>query len=259
MDIKVAPQEWVKEDDIYVQHLPLSLSGPEIDNSAPTLRRPNTPSEAAHDLTEAFISSLRVTQYAADLKKLIDGLPRQEQDPTKKKILTECKAYLTKEMKEEHGEVVDSWVQALVPLDDGPERGLSLFAKRDIPKFTVLGAYAGVLHENEASLRDAMKHKGSKPVLTYLFETGSKSRSIDASSSSNSLALMNTAHLPYDDSERSLSNVNNIGAVRIGKNYTFYVALKDITRGEELFIDYGETYNPHAYFGAIKKEDKTDN
>ncbi|WP_318476617.1 SET domain-containing protein, partial [Photobacterium leiognathi] len=70
----------------------------------------------------------------------------------------------------------------------GPERGQSVFAKRDIPKFTVLGAYAGVLHENEASLRDAIRRQGSQSVLAYLFETGSSRRAVDASRFSNSLA-----------------------------------------------------------------------
>ncbi|WP_318431554.1 SET domain-containing protein, partial [Photobacterium leiognathi] len=73
------------------------------------------------------------------------------------------------------------------------------------------------------------------------------------------LALMNTSHLPYDDSEKSLGNGNNIGPVRIGTNYTFYVALKFIPSGEELLVDYGDAYNPHAHSGTIKTEDGADN
>ncbi|WP_305831215.1 SET domain-containing protein-lysine N-methyltransferase [Photobacterium leiognathi] len=243
---------------MWVQSLPLKLPGPEIDNNAPTLRRPNTPLKSAHDLTEASIDSLKVSKYSADLKSQITCLSPKEQATTKKEILTQCKAYLTKEMKGEHGEVIDFWTEVSTPLY-GTERGQSVFAKRDIPKFTVLGAYAGVLHENEASLRDAIRRQGSQSVLAYLFETGSSRRAVDASRFSNSLALMNTSHLPYDDSEKSLGNGNNIGPVRIGTNYTFYVALKFIPSGEELLVDYGDAYNPHAHSGTIKTEDGADN
>uniref|UniRef100_UPI002981C721 hypothetical protein n=1 Tax=Photobacterium leiognathi TaxID=553611 RepID=UPI002981C721 len=114
--IKVEPQEWMGVDDMWVQSLPLKLPGPEIDNNAPTLRRPNTPSKSAHDLTEASIDSLKVSKYSADLKSQITCLSPKEQATTKKEILTQCKAYLTKEMKGEHGEVIDFWTEVSTPL-----------------------------------------------------------------------------------------------------------------------------------------------
>uniref|UniRef100_UPI002982A4A2 hypothetical protein n=3 Tax=Photobacterium leiognathi TaxID=553611 RepID=UPI002982A4A2 len=114
--IKVEPQEWMGVDDMWVQSLPLKLPGPEIDNNAPTLRRPNTPLKSAHDLTEASIDSLKVSKYSADLKSQITCLSPKEQATTKKEILTQCKAYLTKEMKGEHGEVIDFWTEVSTPL-----------------------------------------------------------------------------------------------------------------------------------------------
>ncbi|NGZ14681.1 SET domain-containing protein [Vibrio aestuarianus] len=147
-------------------------------------------------------------------------------------------------MEAQHAAWINSWADTAVPVDEGPRRGLSVFAKRDIKKFEVLGVYSGILHEDERSVASVMRKEGSVSVLTYLWSTQSKKRNIDASQYANSLATINTAHLPSNKPQEIFAKHNNLDCVRFGPNYVFYVALRNINKGEELLIDYGPDYDP---------------
>lgn len=228
---------------------------PCVDNGAPILRKSTNPSQSAVTLTEDSIQSLRVTQYGAELKKAIKFLPNARKiSEIKSAIAGQCKDFLKKSMEGQHAAWINSWADTAVPVDDGPLRGQSVFAKRDIKKFEVLGAYSGILHEDEGSVTSVMRKEGSAPVLTYLWNTQSKKRNIDASQYANSLATINTAHLPNNQPQEIFAKQNNLDCVRFGPNYVFYVALRNINKGEELLVDYGPDYDPFY----IKKESMDD-
>ncbi|AZP73204.1 SET domain-containing protein [Pseudomonas poae] len=80
--------------------------------------------------------------------------------------------------------------------------------------------------------------KRSRAVLTYLFGTRSGNRSISALNSGNTLSLVNTSQLPNGP----VWKANNVMSIAVGKNLAFYVALKDIKKGDELLLDYGPLY-----------------
>ncbi|CAH8242182.1 hypothetical protein VAEKB19_6250001 [Vibrio aestuarianus] len=228
---------------------------PFIDNGAPILRKSTNPSQSAVALTEDSINSWSVIQYGAELKKALNSLSNAgKRSETKSAIAVQCKDFLKKSMEGQHAAWINSWADTDVPVDDGPLRGQSVFAKRDIKKFEVLGAYSGILHEDERSVTSVMRKEGSAPVLTYLWNTQSKKRSIDASQYANSLAAINTAHLPNSKPQEIFAKHNNLDCVRFGPNYVFYVALRNINKGEELLVDYGPDYDPFQ----IKKESMDD-
>ncbi|MDE1254452.1 SET domain-containing protein-lysine N-methyltransferase [Vibrio aestuarianus] len=253
MEVKQEPSFESEDEVCFDSHQPRKK--PCIDNGAPILRKSTNPSQSAIALTEDSIKSLSVAQYGAELKKALNSVSNVgKRSETKSAIAGQCKDFLKKSMEGQHAAWINSWADTAVPVDDGPLRGQSVFAKRDIKEFEVLGAYSGILHEDERSLASVIRKKGSVPVLTYLWSTQSKKRNIDASQYANSLAAINTAHLPSNKPQEIFAKHNNLDCVRFGPNYVFYVALRDIKQGEELLIDYGADYDPLQ----IKKESMDD-
>jgi SET domain-containing protein len=88
-----------------------------------------------------------------------------------------------------------------------------------------------------------MAKLGDENVLTYLWSTNSGRRSVSAFTHGNTLSLINTSRLPGVSAEVPLAR-NNLAAIRVGRNLTFYVALNEIKAGDELFVSYGDEYNP---------------
>lgn len=131
-------------------------------------------------------------------------------------------------------------VEGVALADVGPARGKSVFAKKDIEKYQVLGPYAGILHPSEESLKVAEVDFGFENIHTYLFGTRSDSRSIDAFRCGNILSLCNTGHLhgyqPWA--------LNNARPIIFGENLVFIVASEKIMQGQEILLDYGPAYNP---------------
>ncbi|MDE1211503.1 SET domain-containing protein-lysine N-methyltransferase, partial [Vibrio aestuarianus] len=253
MEVKQEPSFESEDEVCFDSHQPRKK--PCIDNGAPILRKSTNPSQSAIALTEDSIKSLSVAQYGAELKKALNSVSNVgKRSETKSAIAGQCKDFLKKSMEGQHAAWINSWADTAVPVDDGPLRGQSVFAKRDIKEFEVLGAYSGILHEDERSLASVIRKKGSVPVLTYLWSTQSKKRNIDASQYANSLAAINTAHLPSNKPQEIFAKHNNLDCVRFGPNYVFYVALRNINQGEELLIDYGADYDPLQ----IKKESMDD-
>jgi SET domain-containing protein len=141
-------------------------------------------------------------------------------------------------------------LEVAIPLDEGPNRGLSVFANKDIPQYTVVCPYAGVLHSNEQSLEASIRKNGSQPVLSYLFATRSSHRVVDAVNTGNVASLVNTSQL----GDQTAFKENNVIPIVFGKNLVFYIVLRDLKKGEELLIDYGPTYNPSKRL-AVKQEE----
>lgn len=167
---------------------------------------------------------------------------RDELTPEKKKQITEdIREWLRTEGA--HAQRFTDMLYVSIPLDDGPARGESVYAKRPIRRFEVIGPYAGRLHRSDLSLHQEMRKEGSYRVLSYLFETRSAQRNVSAYASGNTLSLVNTASLPGTAPGGAWKR-NNVIAIRAGNNLTFYIACEDIAQDEELLVDYGGTYAP---------------
>lgn len=184
---------------------------------------------------EGPIDNIRIAHWNG----VLDGLDSVTKTRVSAQIKASIKDWLRTEC--EHQSRFDEVLEVVTPLDDGgPARGASVWARRDIPQFEVLGPYAGKYHADEASLFQEQRKQGSRAVLTYLFGTRSGVRTVSGLHTGNTLSLINTSQLRNGPVWKS----NNVVSVAVGKNLTFYVALKDIKKGDELLLDYGPFYNP---------------
>ncbi|MEW9582413.1 SET domain-containing protein-lysine N-methyltransferase [Paraburkholderia sp. DGU8] len=218
----------------------------EIDDNGPILRSPADPARSVLQEAEGPIDRIAVTNWA-DLREEFANLPASEQKRVKQEIVREVHEWLRSEGN--HKGKFEDLIDLRIPLDDGPNRGMSAYARRDIRQFEVIGPYAGVLHDTDASLAAEMAKLGDERVLTYLWSTNSGRRSVSGFTHGNTLSLINTSQLPGASAEASLAK-NNLGAIRVGKNLTFYVALKEIRAGDELLVNYGDEYNPSGSWRA---------
>jgi SET domain-containing protein len=171
-------------------------------------------------------------------------MPRRDISAAKNKISKDAMEWLDKESSSgpiNRSEEFDKIIEVCVPAD-GPFRGFSLFSKRPIRQFEVLGAYAGTFYGSVKDLNEASRKTGHGRTVSYAWEGKQLGQQVDARESGNRLALMNTARLPGHAD--LLGKENNIAAIRIGNSLWFYVAIKNIDKGEELLVDYGPAYNP---------------
>ncbi|WP_330210186.1 SET domain-containing protein-lysine N-methyltransferase [Pseudomonas sp. AM4(2022)] len=207
----------------------------QIDNTLPILQDPANPRVSLTQSLEGPIEDIRIAYWNG----VLDGLD----SPTKARVSAQIKASIKDWLRTEgqHQARFDEALEVVTPLDDGgPTRGASVWARRDIPQYEVLGPYAGKYHPNEASLFEEQRKQGSRAVLTYLFGTRSGTRTVSGLHTGNTLSLINTSQLGNGPAWMS----NNVVSIAVGKNLTFYVALKDIKKGEELLLDYGPLYKP---------------
>lgn len=214
---------------------PRTLSPHQVDNSLPVLQDPRDPKISLTLALEGPIDEIRISHWNG----LLDGLGSAEKKTVSERIKASVKDWLRSEG--QHGTKFDDALEVTTPLDDGgPARGASVWARRDIPQFEVLGPYSGKYHASEASLFQEQRKQGSRAVLTYLFGTRSGTRSVSALNTGNTLSLVNTSQLRNGPAWQS----NNVASISVGKNLTFYVSLKDIKVGDELLVDYGPYYKP---------------
>jgi hypothetical protein len=207
----------------------------QADNTLPILQDPQNPTISRTLSVEGPIDDIRIANWSG----LLDGLDSASKQHVSTQIKESIKDWLRTEG--QHQARFDQTLEVLTALDDGgPNRGASVWARRDIAKFEVLGPYAGKFHESEASLFREIRKQGSRAVLTYLFGTRSGNRSVSALHTGNTLSLINTSQLGNGPAWRS----NNVITIAAGKNLTFYVALNDIRKGDELLVDYGLSYKP---------------
>lgn len=214
---------------------PRTLSPHQVDNSLPILQDPRDPKVSLTLALEGAIDDIRISYWNG----LLDGLGSAEKKAVSERIKASIKDWLRSEG--QHGTKFDEALEVITPLDDGgPARGASVWARRDIPQFEVLGPYSGKYHGSEASLFEEQRKQGSRAVLTYLFGTRSGTRSVSALNTGNTLSLVNTSQLRNGPAWQA----NNVATISVGKNLTFYVSLKDIKAGDELLLDYGPYYKP---------------
>ncbi|MCK3827119.1 SET domain-containing protein-lysine N-methyltransferase [Pseudomonas sp. W2Aug9] len=207
----------------------------QIDNTLPILQDPTNPRLSLTQSLEGPIEDIRIAHWNG----VLDGLDSATKARVSARIKASIKDWLRTEC--QHQSRFDEVLEVVTPLDDGgPARGASVWARRDIPQFEVLGPYAGKYHADEASLFKEQRKQGSRAVLTYLFGTRSGVRTVSGLHTGNTLSLINTSQLRNGPAWKS----NNVVSVAVGKNLTFYVALKDIKKGDELLLDYGPFYNP---------------
>lgn len=207
----------------------------QIDNTLPILQDPANPRLSLTQALEGSIDDIRIAHWNG----VLDGLD----SPTKARVSAQIKASIKDWLRTEgqHQSRFEQAMEVVTALDDGgPARGTSVWARRDIPQFEVLGPYAGKYHANEASLFQEQRKQGSRAVLTYLFGTRSGARTVSGLHTGNTLSLINTSQLRNGPAWQS----NNVVSIAVGKNLTFYVALKDIKKGDELLLDYGPFYEP---------------
>lgn len=121
---------------------------------------------------------------------------------------------------------------------DGPERGLSVFAKVDIEPFEVLGPYSGKLHRTAKSLRTEMFEKSHQKVSSFLYATATKGATLSGHGNSNLLSMINAVNVPGQVN----AGVENVGSICVGKYMVFLVAWEKIPAGTELLLDYGPDY-----------------
>ncbi|AZE89336.1 SET domain-containing protein-lysine N-methyltransferase [Pseudomonas orientalis] len=205
----------------------------QVDNTLPILQDPQNPRLSLTQAIEGPTDMIRITHWNG----LLDGLDSATRQRVSAHMKESIKDWLRTEG--QHQSRFDKTLEVVTALDDGgPDRGASVWARRDIAQFEVLGPYAGKYHASEASLFAEQRKQGSRAVLTYLFGTRSGNRSVSALHTGNTLSLINTSQLGTGPAWKS----NNVICVAVGKNLTFYVALNDIKKGEELLVDYGPLY-----------------
>lgn len=207
----------------------------QIDNTLPILQDPANPRLSLTRSLEGPIDEIRIAYWNG----LLDGLD----SATKERVSTQIKASIKDWLRTEgqHQSRFDECLKVVAAMDDdGPARGACVCARRDIPQFEVLGPYAGKYHPSEASLFQEQRKQGSEAVLTYIFGTRSGRRTVSGLHTGNTLSLINTSQLKNGPVWKS----NNVTSISVGKNLTFYVALSDIKKGDELLLDYGPFYQP---------------
>lgn len=209
----------------------------QIDDDLPVLQSPDDNRISVLTQSEGRIDDLRVTHWG-ELHDAFLTLPKARIPAVKQQILADAQAWLRSQG--EHRLRFEQTIYAAYDLAEGPERGMSIFARRPIAQFEVIGPYSGVLHASVASLHAEMARVGAVNVNTYLWGTRSSQRALSAFGHGNTLSLVNTGHLPGYPQWRA----NNLSAIRVGKNLIFYVAMRDIHANEELLVDYGTSFNP---------------
>lgn len=207
----------------------------QIDNTLPILQDPVNPRLSLTQTLEGPVDDIRIAHWNG----VLDGLDSVTKARVSAQIKASIKNWLSTEG--QHQSRFEEAMEVVTVLDDGgPARGASVWARRDIPQFEVLGPYAGKYHADEASLFQEQRKQGSRAVLTYLFGTRSGTRTVSGLHTGNTLSLINTSQLRNGPVWQS----NNVVSIAVGKNLTFYVALKDIKKGDELLLDYGPFYEP---------------
>lgn len=216
-----------------------------IDNSLPILQNPSNVSASMQTFSEDELDEMRMYRW---------GVFQSASKKDKESMILQMKEWIriNQEDKQEYEKRLANSLEVSVPIDEGPSRGRSVFAKEDIEPYTVIGPYAGKLHETKESLLDSIYKNGSYHVLGYLFATSSSKKSIDAFGSGNIISLINTGQLSDED---PTWKENNVGSVVFGQNLIFVVSSKKIRKGEELLLDYGPNYNPMQ---MIKVEEESE-
>ncbi|MBI6909269.1 SET domain-containing protein-lysine N-methyltransferase [Pseudomonas palleroniana] len=205
--------------------------GHQINNAAPILQDPYNVNRSLTAELEGAVEQIRITNDCG----LFDGLREPKRQRVIEAVTEDIQDWITKEGR--HHDLLSELFE-VKKLDDGPERGYSLVARRDIQHFDVLGPYTGRLHLNDASLSADILEHGMQRVSDYLFQTATEGATISGHGNSNMLSLINTGQMP---GAPRVGN-DNVAAVYAGKYMVFLIAKDDIRAGSELLMDYGPAY-----------------
>lgn len=225
---------------------PLSFSPPvqiithEIDNNAPILKHHVT-GESVTGNSDAH-PSRNAWQM---LNPFLQPFNKHQQQAIKRNIINQAKEWI--ETEGHHQQRFDESLYITRVIDDSPARGTSVFAKKMIPKFTVIGPYSGTFLPDKNALEACEKQHGKNNVHTYLYQAGPNSgpnqdKMISAFRVGNITSLINDAELdqPLLDPKGKILR-NNLIAIRLD-NKIFLVSIQSIMPDEELFLDYGKNY-----------------
>lgn len=213
----------------------------DIDNSLPILQDPKNVKESLTlkaegpsglEGRESTVGEIVVTYW----NQLLDQVSRTARLKLQEDIIMEVRDWIRNE--NNLAPKFDKLMETKV-LSNGPERGRSVVAKRDIKRFEVLGPYSGKLHFGSKTLLEEISEKGHKAVNSYTFSTFSNDGTLSAHGSGNILSLINSANAPGRPSLGS----ENVASINVGRYMTFFVAWKDIKKGDELLLDYGDSYD----------------
>ncbi|WP_419795025.1 SET domain-containing protein [Pseudomonas palleroniana] len=205
--------------------------GHQINNAAPILQDPYNVNRSLTADLEGAVEQIRITNDCG----LFDGLREPKRQRVIEAVTEDIQDWIIKEGR--HHDLLSELFE-VKKLDDGPERGYSLVARRDIQHFDVLGPYTGRLHLNDASLSADILEHGMQRVSDYLFQTATEGATISGHGNSNMLSLINTGQMP---GAPRVGN-DNVAAVYAGKYMVFLIAKDDIRAGSELLMDYGPAY-----------------
>ncbi|ECC8734860.1 SET domain-containing protein [Salmonella bongori] len=202
----------------------------QIDNNLPILQHWRDPTVSVLAQAEGRKETLQVTLWGS----LFNRLPRE----TKARINQDVQWFLQNEGN--HDARMNDMMTVSIPLDDSDGyRGRTVYARTDLPAFTVLGPYSGRLLESETVRCEYEKEYG-REASNYYFATRSQERIVSAWPQGNLLSLINNPVFGRRTAEAEARQ--NVSAVLVGKNITFYLTTRNISAGEELWFDYGPDY-----------------
>lgn len=205
--------------------------GHHINNNAPILQDPTDVRISLTSKLEGDIDKITITET----NRFLAGFEGPRLKEMTRRITEDVQEWIADEGR--HHDRLASRLEVRRPLD-GPERGLSVFAKVDIEPFEVLGPYTGKLHRTTRSVRAEMLEKSTEKVSTFLFATATKGATLSGHGNSNVLSLINAVNVPG----QANIGVENVGSIYVGKYMVFLLAWEKIPAGTELFLDYGSDY-----------------
>lgn len=205
--------------------------GHHINNNAPILQDPADVRVSLTSRLEGDAEKITIT----NTNHFLDGYKEAQQKKMIRMITEEVQDWILEEGR--HQNRLNEFFELRRPTD-GPERGLSVFAKVDIEPFDVLGPYSGKLHLTPESLRAEILEKSDVAVRSFLYETATKGATLSGHGNSNILSMINAVNVPG----QANIGVENVGSIYVGKYMVFLLAWEKIPAGTELFLDYGTAY-----------------
>ncbi|MCL9800499.1 SET domain-containing protein-lysine N-methyltransferase [Pseudomonas sp. AKS31] len=233
---KAGPSKRPRLDDMAAA-LPEDLTpslGHNINNNAPILQDPEDVRTSLTKKLEGDIEKIAIT----DANRLLTHFQGARLKEMTRRITEDIHEWIADEGR--HHDRLTQRFEVRRPTE-GPERGLSVFAKVDIEPYEVLGPYIGKLHRTGKSLRAEILEKSREKVSTYLYETATKNATLSGHGNSNVLSLINAINVPG----QANIGIENVGSICVGKYMVFFVAWEKIPAGSELFLDYGANYWKH--------------
>ena len=219
-------------DDAAGEDLTPSL-GHKINNNAPILQDPTDLRVSLTHKLEGAIEKIEIT----DSNRFFAHLSETRAKTLARDMTEDIHEWIEEEGRHHHR--LSERFELRRPVD-GPERGLSVFAKVEINPYEVLGPYSGKLHRTVRSLDAEILEKSNLQVRTFSYGTKTKNATVSGHGNSNILSMINAPEVPG----AARTGTENVGAIYVGKYMVFLVAWEKIPAGTELLLDYGPAYWP---------------